>query len=48
MFWSRFVYVICVIVASLRISKLWDPTVKLLSSMTIGLGKISISVWGLT
>ncbi len=47
-FWSRFVYVICVMVVSLRIFKLWDPTVQLLDSMTIGLGKISISVWGLT
>jgi small-conductance mechanosensitive channel len=48
MFWSRFIYVICVIVLSLRIFKLWDPTVRLLESMTIGLGKISLSVWGLT
>jgi small-conductance mechanosensitive channel len=48
MFWSRFVYVICLVVVSLRIFKLWDPTVQLLDSMTIGLGKISISVWGLT
>jgi small-conductance mechanosensitive channel len=48
MFWSRFVYAICLIVISLRIFKLWDPTVQLLDSMTIGLGKISISVWGLT
>jgi small-conductance mechanosensitive channel len=47
-FWSRFVYVICLAVIFLRIFKLWEPTVKLLSSMTIGLGKISISVWGLT
>jgi small-conductance mechanosensitive channel len=47
-FWSRFVYVICLVVLSLRIFKLWDPTVRLLDSMTIGLGKISISVWGLT
>jgi small-conductance mechanosensitive channel len=46
-FWSRFVYVVCLAFISLRIFKLWDPTVKLLSSMTIGLGKISISVWGL-
>jgi small-conductance mechanosensitive channel len=46
-FWSRFVYVICLVVISLRIFKLWDPTVSLLSSMTISLGKISISVWGL-
>ena len=47
-FWSRFVYVTCLIVISLRIFKLWEPTVHLLDSMTIGLGKISISVWGLT
>ncbi|MGD9242725.1 MAG: mechanosensitive ion channel [Desulfobacterales bacterium] len=47
-FWSRFVYVICVLVGFLRIFKLWDPTVMLLDSMTIRLGKISTSVWGLT
>ena len=47
-FWSRFVYVICMIAGSLRLFELWDPTVRLLDSMTIGLGKISISVWGLT
>jgi len=47
-FWSRFVYVVCLAVIFLRIFKLWDPTVKLLDSMTIELGKISISVWGLT
>jgi small-conductance mechanosensitive channel len=46
-FWSRFVYVVCLVVIFLRIFKLWDPTVKMLNSMTIGLGKISISVWGL-
>ena len=32
-FWSRFVYVICVIAGSLRLFKLWDPTVQLLDSM---------------
>jgi small-conductance mechanosensitive channel len=47
-FWSRFVYVVCVVFIFLRIFKLWQPTVKLLNSMTIRLGKISISVWGLT
>jgi small-conductance mechanosensitive channel len=47
-FWSRFVYVVCVVFIFLRIFKLWQPTVKLLESMTIRLGKISISVWGLT
>ena len=46
-FWSRFVYVVCLAFIFLRIFKLWEPTVKLLDSMTIGLGKISISVWGL-
>jgi small-conductance mechanosensitive channel len=35
------------VVIFLRIFKLWDPTVNLLNSMTIELGKISISVWGL-
>jgi small-conductance mechanosensitive channel len=47
-FWSRFAYVMCVVFGSLRIFKLWGQTVQLLNSMTIGLGKISISVWGLT
>ena len=46
-FWSRFVYVVCVVVIFLRIFKLWEPTVDLLNSMTLELGKISISVWGL-
>ena len=46
-FWSRFVYVVCLVVIFLRTFKLWDPTVNLLDSMTIELGKISISVWGL-
>ena len=46
-FWSRVVYAICLIVISLRMFKLWEPTVKLLDSMTIGLGKLSISIWGL-
>jgi small-conductance mechanosensitive channel len=39
--------VVCLVVIFLRIFKLWDPTVNLLNSMTIELGKISISVWGL-
>jgi hypothetical protein len=47
-FWSRFVYLPCLLVMFLRIFKLWDPTVHLLDSMTIGLGKLSISIWGLT
>jgi small-conductance mechanosensitive channel len=46
-FWSRFVYVVILIVLSLRIFKLWEPTVHLLDSMTIGLGKMSISIGGL-
>jgi small-conductance mechanosensitive channel len=46
-FWSRFVYVVCVLVLFLRIFKLWEPTVILLNSMTLELGKINISVWGL-
>jgi small-conductance mechanosensitive channel len=47
-FWSRFVYVICLIVILLRIFKLWEPTVHLLASMTIQLGTMSISIWGIT
>jgi len=47
-FWSRFVYVVCLAVIFLRTFKLWAPTVKVLDSMTIVLGKINISVWGLT
>ena len=31
-----------------RIFELWAPTIQLLDSMTIRLGKISVSVWGLT
>jgi small-conductance mechanosensitive channel len=46
-FWSRFVYVVILIVLSLRIFKLWEPTVHLLDSMTIGLGRMSISIGGL-
>jgi small-conductance mechanosensitive channel len=38
---------VCVVVLFLRIFKLWEPAVNLLNSMTIELGKISISVWGL-
>ena len=46
-FWSYLVYGISLTVVALRIFKLWQPTVELLGSMKIGLGKISISVWGL-
>jgi len=46
-FWSRFIYVVILIVLSLRIFKLWEPTVHLLDSMTIGLGEVSISIGGL-
>lgn len=47
-FWSYLVYGVCLTVIALRLFKLWQPTVELLGSMTIELGKISISVWGLT
>jgi len=46
-FWSRLVYVIILFFLGLRVFGLWDRTVKLLNSMTIGLGKVSVSVWGL-
>ena len=47
-FWSYLIYGISLTVVALRIFKLWLPTVDLLDGMTIGLGKISISVWSLT
>jgi small-conductance mechanosensitive channel len=46
-FWSRFLYVLSIIFLSLRIFKLWSPTVELLESMKIDIGSISISLWGL-
>ena len=46
-FWSRFVYVVSIIYLSLRILRLWDPTVQLLDSMTITAGRLHISLWGL-
>ena len=46
-FWSRFVYVFSIIFLSLRILDLWGPTVQLLDSMTMDIGDISISLWGL-
>jgi len=46
-FWSRVVYVICLVFVLLRIFKLWKPTVHLLDSMTITLGKMSLSIWGM-
>jgi small-conductance mechanosensitive channel len=47
-FWSRLVYATCLLVIFLRIFKLWESTVHLLDRMTIRLGKLSISMWGLT
>lgn len=44
-FWSRFVYLICLLVVALRILNLSDPAVRLLDSMTISLGDISFSLW---
>jgi small-conductance mechanosensitive channel len=44
-FWSRFVYITCLLVVALRVFKLWDPAVRLLDSMTISLGSISFSLW---
>ena len=46
-FWSGFVYFVVTIFLFLRIFKLWQPTVHLLDSMTVSIGKISISIWGL-
>lgn len=46
-FWSRLVYIIILVFLALKVFGLWDWTVRLLGSMTIGLGNISVSVWGL-
>ena len=45
-FWVYFVYVVSIIFLSLRIFKLWDPTVHLLASMAIDIGNIRVSLWG--
>ena len=46
-FWSRLVYIIILVFLVLKIFRLWDPTVALLGSMTIGLGSINVSILGL-
>jgi small-conductance mechanosensitive channel len=46
-FWSRLVYIVILVFLALKVGGLWSRTVKLLDSMTIGLGKVSVSVWGL-
>ncbi len=46
-FWSRLVYIIILVFLALKVFGLWDLTVKLLGSMTIGLGNVNVSVWGL-
>ena len=45
-FWSRFVYAASIIFLALRIFNLWGPTVQLLESMTIDIGRINISLFG--
>jgi small-conductance mechanosensitive channel len=47
-FWSRFVYSLILCFLALRIFGLWELTVKLLGSMTIGLGSINVSLLGVT
>ena len=46
-FWSRLIYVIIVVFLALKIFRLWEPAVKLLDSMKIGLGHVEVSIWGL-
>jgi small-conductance mechanosensitive channel len=46
-FWARLVYLVCLVIISLRIFNLWGPTVHLLESMTFQLGQLSISIWGI-
>jgi small-conductance mechanosensitive channel len=46
-FWVHTLYVACALVTALRLFGLWDATVNLLESMTIDLGTISFSLWGI-
>jgi len=46
-FWSRLVYTLILVFLALQVFKLWEPVVALLDSMTIELGNIRVSVWGL-
>jgi small-conductance mechanosensitive channel len=46
-FWARAVSAVSLVVISLRIFKLWQPIVDVLNGITISLGAISFSVWGL-
>ena len=46
-FWVHVFYGVSAVVIILRIFGLWDHTVHLLASMTIALGAISFSVWGM-
>jgi small-conductance mechanosensitive channel len=46
-FWATAVYIVSLVVISLRIFNLWQPIVDVLNGITINLGAISFSVWGL-
>lgn len=45
-FWARVVYVVSLVVISLRVFGLWEPVVQLLNGMTVSLGAVSFSAWG--
>ena len=45
-FWVHTFYIACALVIALRLFGLWDATVNLLESMTLDLGTISFSLWG--
>ncbi len=45
-FWVHTFYIACTLVIALRLFGLWDATVNMLESMTIDLGTISFSIWG--
>jgi small-conductance mechanosensitive channel len=47
LFWSRAVYVASLVFISLRVLDLWEPLVHLLDGITVSLGAISFSAWGL-
>lgn len=45
--WARVFYGVALAVIALRLFHLWQPAVDLLNDMTISLGAISFSLWGL-
>ena len=43
-FWSRFVFIACLLIITLRLTGLWTPALHLLDSMSISLGHVHFSL----